>query len=523
MRRRISLFKKEETPVIENHDNEYVNLGLPSGLLWSRFDVGELASPNAQHPSQSAQYFTWGNIVPMQSYGNPSYSSTPGVTFGAESIPADPAYDAACAWDSQSRMPTKAEYEELIQNCTFSQSGSTITCTSNINGAQIYFTSGGYYTIGQPYGYSQQRGTVSLGFYWTSDFYGTSMGYCGIVSSSQATVYNTNKEYYLKIKGVRESQPISTLLNYTVNGDSWDSSTAYQAGPEQQNVILQIYHDEDILGQSDVTISGNGNYSGCSWNGNSVTLGFSRNENESYGGQATSTVIITYGSESISFKITQSGDYVVYYTTQNLYAEDYTLSGSQTCYFDNSIAEIEHGWINNLKFGTRINGEISFDYIATYKSGKTVNTRKEHQSCIFDFGTCALAHDGYQIVNTTSFYYTYYGNYPRFFLTIEVPSIGVIYFNEVGTIDFSNYDSQHNRCDWSFNFSNYSNNLLELSGKDGLCQNIDVHGNIQFVDSAVDLYIYSLNASNQYGVIYNWQYPNTIIGGSASTPTITTV
>ena len=88
--------------------HEYVDLGLPSGTKWATCNVG------ASNPREYGDYFAWGETKPRSSYSEDNYMffSDPAV------LPASA--DAATAnWGSGWRMPTKAEFEELKDKCTW--------------------------------------------------------------------------------------------------------------------------------------------------------------------------------------------------------------------------------------------------------------------------------------------------------------------------------------------------------------------------------------------------------------------
>ena len=128
--------------------HRYVDLGLPSGLLWATCNIG------AKEPWESGLYFSWGNVDGHAkgsgyNFCETKYETTPGAVL-TDSIPADEKYDAARAnlgggW----RMPTAFELQELDDNCTSewtTQNGvNGRRLTSNINGNSVFFPVAGYY------------------------------------------------------------------------------------------------------------------------------------------------------------------------------------------------------------------------------------------------------------------------------------------------------------------------------------------------------------------------------------------
>ena len=137
--------------------HEYVDLGLPSGVKWATCNVG------ANSSSEYGKYYAWGEIAPKTSYdaGN-------SVTYGQEmgDISGNPQYDAARAnWGGTWRIPTKAEFEELKYNCTWTwtnEGGNRGYRVTGANGNNIFFPA-----AGNCEGISL-NGVGSEGYYWSS-------------------------------------------------------------------------------------------------------------------------------------------------------------------------------------------------------------------------------------------------------------------------------------------------------------------------------------------------------------------
>ncbi len=94
-------------------DVQAVDLGLPSGIKWASCNIG------AEKPEDYGYYYAWGEVVPKESYNEAYYKYT-----------ADDA--AAVNWGGNWRMPTKAEYDELLNNCTY-----TLTMQNGIYGCRL--------------------------------------------------------------------------------------------------------------------------------------------------------------------------------------------------------------------------------------------------------------------------------------------------------------------------------------------------------------------------------------------------
>ena len=139
------------------HGYDYVDLGLSSGLKWATCNVGAIS------PSEYGNYYAWGEVEPKESYTQQN-CVTSGQVIG--DISGNPQYDAARAnWGSTWRMPTIAEFRELINNCTWtwtSEGGNNGYRVTGPNGNSIFLPAAG-----------RRDGTSlnfagSYGFYWSS-------------------------------------------------------------------------------------------------------------------------------------------------------------------------------------------------------------------------------------------------------------------------------------------------------------------------------------------------------------------
>ena len=89
----------------------YVNLGLPSGTLWAKTNVG------AETPEEVGTYFAWGETQPKSSYTTSNYFDQNNAIFknkgGLTELTAE--YDAATQQLGSSwQMPSRAQFEELL-------------------------------------------------------------------------------------------------------------------------------------------------------------------------------------------------------------------------------------------------------------------------------------------------------------------------------------------------------------------------------------------------------------------------
>ena len=149
---------------LNGHD--WVDLELPSGLKWATCNVG------ASSPEGYGNYYAWGETTTKS-----SYTEDNSTTYGKEmsDIGGNASYDVARKqWGSSWRLPTKAEFEELLDedNCTrewTTQSGvNGYKVTSKINGASIFLPAAGIRSG------SSLDDAGSYGGYWSSTPFGSS-------------------------------------------------------------------------------------------------------------------------------------------------------------------------------------------------------------------------------------------------------------------------------------------------------------------------------------------------------------
>ena len=145
----------------------FVDLALPSGLLWCEHNVG------ASTPYEHGLYFSWGNVTGHAEgsgydFSDAVYAETDGAALTGN-IPTNNTYDMARHnMGSPCRLPTVGEFQELHNNCdsewTDEDGVAGRRWTSRINGNSVFFPASGYYN-GTTLHY---RG--SYGIYWSSSY-----------------------------------------------------------------------------------------------------------------------------------------------------------------------------------------------------------------------------------------------------------------------------------------------------------------------------------------------------------------
>ena len=174
----------------------FVDLALPSGLLWCEHNVG------ATTPYEDGLYFSWGNVTghtgtdgyDFGTSNDGPYASTPGAALTGN-IPTNGTYDAARHnMGAPCRMPTVGEFQELNNNCdsewTDEDGVSGRRFTSRINGNSIFFPASGF-RLGTGLDY---RG--AYGDYWSVSLYSQTYGYSLSFNESGVTPAGYNYRFF---------------------------------------------------------------------------------------------------------------------------------------------------------------------------------------------------------------------------------------------------------------------------------------------------------------------------------------
>lgn len=139
---------------------EFVDLGLPSGLKWATFDVG------ANKVGGQGSYYAWGEIITKAAYTQDNSIMTNSTLI--HDIGGNSKYDAATAiWGGSWRIPSPAEFEELINNCTWTWTtvaGKNGYTVKGPNGSSIFLP-----VTGNMVEYT--KGGQDGGYYWSSSYY----------------------------------------------------------------------------------------------------------------------------------------------------------------------------------------------------------------------------------------------------------------------------------------------------------------------------------------------------------------
>lgn len=167
-------------PTTEPENVQAVDLGLPSGIKWASCNIG------AEKPEDSGNYYAWGEVLPKDYYSWATYKYANGngnkftkycnnASYGDNGFTDNkttlaPEDDAAqVSWGGSWRMPTDAEWAELIANCTW-----TWTTQNGINGYQVTgkTNSNSIFLPAAGFRYGTNlRNVGTYGYYWSSSLY----------------------------------------------------------------------------------------------------------------------------------------------------------------------------------------------------------------------------------------------------------------------------------------------------------------------------------------------------------------
>ena len=181
---------------------EYVDLGLPSGLKWATCNVG------ASNPQDYGLYFAWGETT-----GYTAEQVTSGVrvfnsvsyTASAISTNLKPEQDAAHVnLGGNWRMPTRAEYKELIDNCNgawtddYNGTGIEGQIFTGPNGKSVFFPAAGYC------GNSGMNDVDWDGYYWSASWDSSSYAELCCLSFGSPGLFRNNRYYGYSVRAVCE-------------------------------------------------------------------------------------------------------------------------------------------------------------------------------------------------------------------------------------------------------------------------------------------------------------------------------
>ena len=176
----------------------YVDLGLPSGILWATCNVGAIS------PDGYGNYYAWGETSTKEVYSRETYTYLDNPYILPSSADA-----ATINWGTGWRMPTKEEMNELVTNCTHvwtTRNGVRGSLFTGPNGKSIFLPAVGYRHN------SELGGFLIYGYYWSSslDPDGTNFALALNFSTSGNNMYSYYRFYGQSVRPVCSQQNPTT-------------------------------------------------------------------------------------------------------------------------------------------------------------------------------------------------------------------------------------------------------------------------------------------------------------------------
>jgi len=178
-----------------------VDLGLPSGTKWANMNVG------ASGPDSHGEYFAWGDVDIKDSYNVQNYAHFKNGTMQdiGNNI-AGTVYDVArTRWGGDWHMPTKQQFEELIEKCTWEWEE-----RDNSDGYKVTGPSGKSIFLPAAYNRSGDGlpgGMITFGEYWTATA-ASEKGYSWVFTFSEDEMPHLSDDGYqpygLSVRPVKE-------------------------------------------------------------------------------------------------------------------------------------------------------------------------------------------------------------------------------------------------------------------------------------------------------------------------------
>ena len=263
-----SKIERIEVKYDEARADTAVDLGLPSGLKWAKFNIG------ANAPEEHGGYFAWGETTEKNVYSwgwylcKESECGTWADPFiknyqSAGTYILGPAYDAAhIQWGGRWRMPTQDDLNELKENCSCEK--------TTVNGV-----SGDRYTGWNGNSIFLPDGQIKNGPNLTSDLFKCAYwtSYCMCIShsySQQASAFAPNgnlskidRAYGLAIRPVNDASTGSNIDGYVVHRT--DGAVDYYTFQEVDHIEAYLEKEYDPNAPSDGDYIDLGLPSGIKW------------------------------------------------------------------------------------------------------------------------------------------------------------------------------------------------------------------------------------------------------------------
>lgn len=215
-----ALFSSNPNDPTPYNPDEWVDLGLPSGLLWAKCDLG------ATTPEEYGNHYAWGETMPKSNYNKSNYQwceeeGYPSIYNTLTKYCQKPSDGYNCYTDNLTtiqpeddaatmtlgpgaRIPTLGEWSELRTKCSgalVSQNGVQGVRLRGSNGNTIFIpkTGGEAQNFGEEF---HERGVQN--YYWTAtlDTNAPHFAYIALNNGASVGMTNNQREYGLRVRAV---------------------------------------------------------------------------------------------------------------------------------------------------------------------------------------------------------------------------------------------------------------------------------------------------------------------------------
>ena len=226
------------TITVANPVYEYVDLGLSAN--WATFNVGAIK------PEGYGDYYAWGETEIKSTYSWKNYKWYKSEKYASSNITVDIEDDVAhVKWGGSWRMPTKAEQDELCDDCTW-----TLTTVNGVKGYRVTSNISGYTdrSIFLPAaGFRKDEDLYfvgSKGYYWSGSL---SAGHLNDPWYIRFDTIDVARERY----GFYYGQPVRPVIP----SEAWLSNVSIALSSESESILLgdtctlraTVKHGSDIL------------------------------------------------------------------------------------------------------------------------------------------------------------------------------------------------------------------------------------------------------------------------------------
>lgn len=185
--------------------HDFVDMGL--SVMWATANLG------ATNPEDYGNFFAWGKT---DYPANLNFSKSDPCT-ASSSIAGVSSYDAATElWSGGWRVPTRSQFEELIDNCEVS--------VGTVSGKKVFFLKSKINGNSLCLPASGGRGGTSTsyrnvdGYYWSSDPSTSNKAYCLVADGASKTIFIGDNDRYLG-QSIRPVAKIDEIITQTA-GDN---------------------------------------------------------------------------------------------------------------------------------------------------------------------------------------------------------------------------------------------------------------------------------------------------------------